>query len=109
MNTEEAVGKFGALAHRHRLNAFRLLIEAGADGLAAGDLASMLFLTGPNMSFHLKILEQSGLVRSSRDHRNIFYAVDVENLRELLTFLTEDCCGGRPEICGIPASSLEKI
>ena len=101
MDTETAVTKLGALAHMHRLNAFRLLIESGPDGIAAGDLASRLGLTGPNMSFHLRLLENAGLVRSSRDHRNIFYAVDVDGVRALLAYLADDCCNGQPELCGI--------
>jgi ArsR family transcriptional regulator len=101
MDTETAVTKLGALAHMHRLNAFRLLIETGPDGLAAGDLATRLGLTGPNMSFHLRLLENAGLVQSSRDHRNIFYAVNVAGVRSLLAYLSDDCCNGQPELCGI--------
>ncbi|RVU33872.1 transcriptional regulator [Hwanghaeella grinnelliae] len=101
MDTHTAVTKLGALAHMHRLNAFRLLIETGPNGLAAGDLAAQLGLTGPNMSFHLRLLEKADLVQSSRDHRNVFYAVDVAGVRALLAYLSEDCCNGRPELCGI--------
>lgn len=104
MEIEAAVSKLSALANKHRLSTFRLLIEAGPDGVAAGDLASMLGLTGPNMSFHLRLLNKAGLVQSSRDHRNIFYAVDIAGVQNLLTFLTDDCCGGRPELCGIGPS-----
>lgn len=99
--------KLSALANKHRLGTFRLLIKAGPEGIAAGDLAAGMGLTGPNMSFHLRLLEKSGLVRSSRDHRNIYYAVDITGVRDLLTYLTDDCCAGRPELCGIRAPMRE--
>lgn len=108
MDTEAAVTKLGALAHRHRLNTFRRLIEAGTEGVSAGDLAAELGLTGPNMSFHLRLLEKAELIRSSRDHRNVFYAVDVAGIRDLIGFLTDDCCGGRPELCGMQAAAVEQ-
>ena len=107
MDTNTAVMRLGALAHKHRLNAFRRLIEAGPKGLAAGDLAAALDLSGSNMSFHLRLMEKANLVQSNRDHRNIFYAVNVAEMRDLLAFLTDDCCGGRPEICGMQARTSE--
>jgi|GEM_PF-559654 len=108
MDTDTAVMKLGALANQHRLKTFRLLIEAGSKGVAAGDLAARLGLTGPNMSFHLRLLEKAGLIRSSRDHRKIFYAIEIKGIRDLIAFLTDDCCGGRPELCGIPVLEGEK-
>ncbi len=108
MDTETAVTKLGALSHKHRLNTFRLLIEAGPKGIAAGRLADRLGLTGPNMSFHLRLLENAGLIHSNRDQRKIFYAIDIRGIRDLIAYLTDDCCGGRPELCGISALDGEK-
>jgi ArsR family transcriptional regulator len=79
---------------------FRLLIQAGPSGLPAGAIADALGVPPSTLSFHLKELENAGLVRSTRVQRQIIYAPDLEGTRRLLTFLTADCCGGHPEICG---------
>lgn len=68
--------------------------------MAAGDLAKQLDVIPPTMSFHLKELDRAGLLRSWRRQRNIYYAVNIEGMRQLLTFMTQDCCQGHPEICG---------
>lgn len=95
----QAVPAFVALGHRIRLDAFRLLIRMGPDGMPSGEIAAELSVPPTAMSFHLATLERAGLVTSRRDGRNIRYAVDVERVRDLITFLTADCCGGHPEIC----------
>jgi len=89
-----------ALAHATRLDIFRLLVAQGPNGLAAGAIAHELEVAASTLSFHLKELERAGLVRAWRRRRQIFYAADYEGMRRLLAFLTEDCCQGRPEICG---------
>jgi ArsR family transcriptional regulator, arsenate/arsenite/antimonite-responsive transcriptional repressor len=99
-NDTDAVTAFGALAHADRIGAFRLLVRVGPSGLPSGEIAENLAIPPTRMSFHLTTLERSGLVRSWRQGRSIRYAIDVEAMRRLLAFLTEDCCGGRPEICG---------
>ena len=68
--------------------------------MPAGEIAERIGIGPTNMSFHLKELDRAGLLRATRDGRFIRYAVDVEGMRKLLTYLTEDCCGGRPELCG---------
>lgn len=78
----------------------RLLAERGATGMAAGEIASRLGQAPSTLSFHLAALEQSGLVQSTRQGRQIIYAVRISGLRALFSFLTETCCGGRPELCG---------
>jgi ArsR family transcriptional regulator len=99
MESAKAVQKLSALAQDGRLAVFRLLVKAGPEGLAAGDIARKL-KTAPNtMSAQLLILSNAGLVRARRDGRSIIYAVDFEAMSSLLVFLTEDCCGGRAEIC----------
>lgn len=100
MKTDEAVEALAALAQEHRLEIYRLLVRAGPSGLTAGRVASVLGLSRPALSFHLAQLERAGLLRSFRVQRNVHYVVEVEGMRRLLTFLTEDCCQGMPELCG---------
>ncbi|SDF59826.1 transcriptional regulator, ArsR family [Limimonas halophila] len=100
METQDAVPALAALAQSTRLNAFRALVQAGPDGMAQGELARCLDVQPATLSFHLQQLEQAGLVHGRRQSRHIYYAADYEGMRRLLAFLTEDCCGGRPEICG---------
>ena len=100
MNEKQAVKAMGALAHESRMRLFRLLVAEGPDGLCAGDIASKLAISPSALSFHLSHLENAGLLRSWRAGRNSFYAVEVDGMRQLLGFLTEDCCNGQPELCG---------
>ena len=102
MKTPDAVQALAALSHATRLEVFRLLVREGAIGLPAGRIAERLQVAPSTLSPHLAQLERAGLATSSRDERRIFYAVDIEGMRALLTFLTEDCCGGHPEVCGYP-------
>ena len=100
-----AVAALGALAQDTRLAVFRHLVKEGASGLPAGRIAADLGIKASTLSFHLSQLERAGLLRSWRRERQIFYAVEIETFRRLLSFLTEDCCGGRPELCApIPTS-----
>ena len=100
MNDSEAIAALAALAQEHRLGVFRLLVRQGPSGLAAGAISAQVGVAPSALSFHLAHLERAGLLRSWRVKRNIFYAVDIEGMRRLLAFLTEDCCQGHPEICG---------
>jgi DNA-binding transcriptional ArsR family regulator len=104
----DAVARFGALAHPARLKAFRLLIAAGPSGTPSGEIAEALQVPPTAMSFHLAALERSGLVSARRQGRQILYAVQFEEVRKLLSFLTEDCCGGRPELCGAIAAPRKR-
>jgi DNA-binding transcriptional ArsR family regulator len=105
MNIDTAVTALSALAHAHRLKTFRLLVRQGPSGLAAGEIAAHLKISPSALSFHLAHLERSGLLRTWRQGRQCRYAVDIEGMRRLMAFLTEDCCGGHPEICGGLAAS----
>jgi DNA-binding transcriptional ArsR family regulator len=108
LDQDDAVIALSALAHDHRLAVFRLLVKLGPSGLPAGEIAQRIGVSATNASFHLKELDRAGLLRSTRNGRHVRYAVDVEGMRKLLTYLTEDCCGGRPELCGdVFAASAE--
>ena len=100
MPPKGAIAAFAALGQEHRLAVFRMLMAEGPSGLTAGDIAQRLGLPASSLSAHLATLERASLLRSWRVQRNIFYAVDVEGTRELVAFLTQDCCRGHPEICG---------
>ena len=100
MNNQQAVAAFAALAHDTRLRVFRLLVQQGPDGLPAGQIAEQLNVAPPTLSSHLAQLDRAGLVRSWRVERRIFYALEIDGTRHLLRYLTEDCCRGRPELCG---------
>ncbi len=103
MKDDAAIAALAALAQEDRLAAFRLLVRAGPEGMASGDIADTLSVAPTRMSFHLSALERGGLVASRREGRRIYYVVCFDRMRALLGFLTEDCCGGRPEICGVEA------
>ncbi len=100
MDQTDAVRALAALAHAHRLAIFRKLVAQGASGLSAGDVAKAVGISATSLSFHMKELDRAGLVRSWRDGRYVRYSVHIEGMRQLLSFLTEECCAGRPELCG---------
>ena len=100
MEIDAAVHVFAALAQESRLRVLRLLLESGASGLPAGEIAERLGIPGSTTSFHLSALERAGLLQASRQGRLIIYAARIASLRGLLSFLTETCCSGRPELCG---------
>jgi DNA-binding transcriptional ArsR family regulator len=99
MEIKTAVSALGALAQETRLSIFRLLIEAGPDGLHAGGIGEELKIPGATLSFHLKELARAGLVTSRQERQFIHYAVDFERMAELMTFLTQNCCHGMPQNC----------
>ena len=99
METHTAVAALSALAHPGRLEVFRLLVQAGPQGLAAGEIARAAGSLPNTLSTNLGILAAAGLVDSRRDGRSIIYTAGYERMRELLAFLMEDCCAGSPEIC----------
>ncbi|HEY3950911.1 ArsR/SmtB family transcription factor [Phenylobacterium sp.] len=99
MESKNAIIALSALAHPGRLEVFRLLVRAGPDGLAAGEIARATGSLANTLSANLNILAAAGLVGARRDGRSIIYAAGYDRMRELLAFLMEDCCGGKPEIC----------
>ena len=84
----------GALAQEHRLAVFRLLVQAGPAGMAAGALAEAVGVPSSSMSFHLAQLANAGLVTQRRQSRSIIYAADYDAMNGLMAYLTENCCGG---------------
>lgn len=99
MELESSVHTLSALAHASRLTVFRLLVQAGEPGLAAGEIARLADIVPSTLSTHLNVLTQAGLIHARRESRSIIYTADYARMRELLGFLLEDCCGGAPEVC----------
>ena len=99
MESPSAVAALSALAHPGRLEIFRLLVRAGPEGVAAGEIARATGSLANTLSANLSVLAGAGLVTSRRDGRSIIYAAGYDRMRALLAFLMEDCCGGNPEIC----------
>jgi ArsR family transcriptional regulator len=99
MESNLAILALGALAQDTRLATFRLLMQAEPLGLAAGEVARQLNVPQNTLSTHLAILERAGLVSSARQSRTIIYRAAMAQIRELTSFLVNDCCGGRPELC----------
>jgi len=108
MEPQSAVSALAALAHPGRLEVFRLLVRAGPDGMAAGDIARSVGSLANTLSANLNVLSAAGLARSRRDGRSIIYAAAYDRMSELLAFLMEDCCGGNAEICAPLAAIAER-
>src|SRR5215468_1730086 len=98
MDKADVVAALAALAQEHRLEIYRLLVQAGPDGMAAGEVASTLGVAPNTLSFHLDRLRHAGLVSVARQGRSLIYAARYETMTNLLGYLTENCCGGRPEL-----------
>lgn len=99
METKDAVNLLAALAQETRLSLFRLLIEAGPEGMPPGNIGEQLGVPGATLSFHLKELSHSGLVNPRQQGRFIYYSADFSKMAELMTFLTKNCCKGMPQKC----------
>lgn len=99
MKLREAVTALAALAQETRLLIYRLLVEAGPEGVSAGRIAEALKIPAATLSFHLKELARAGLISSRQERQFIYYAADFERMAELMTFLTQHCCQGMPQAC----------
>ena len=99
MKKSVVIAALGALAQKTRLDIFRLLVQKGPEGMPAGDIGTRLGQPSPTMSFHLNQLRFAGLVSSRRESRSIIYTANFKEMGNLLGYLTENCCGGRPELC----------
>jgi len=92
MEATTVVRALGALAQETRLGVFRLLVEQGPSGMAAGEIAEQLAIAPPTLSFHLKELTHAGLVTARHEGRFIFYAANFTAMNDLLAYLTQNCC-----------------
>ncbi|MBY0339315.1 MAG: metalloregulator ArsR/SmtB family transcription factor [Acetobacteraceae bacterium] len=100
METDSAAQAFATLGQATRLDLLRQLLNAGPSGLPAGEVALRLGVPASTLSFHLRALEQAGLIAATRQGRSLIYAAQVARLRALLSFLADACCGGEPGRCG---------
>lgn len=99
MEKTDALAALSALGQETRLDVYRLLVKAGGDGLAAGEIAEELGVLPNTLSAHLANLSRAGLVCQTREGRVLRYRADFDRMRGLLGYLMADCCGGNPEIC----------
>ena len=99
MEQEQAILAFAALAQGTRLGVFRLLVKHEPEGLPAGEIARAIAVPQNTLSAHLAVLARAGLVMSERRSRSIIYRADLATLQRLTSFMVEDCCGGRGELC----------
>src|ERR1044072_3835619 len=107
MENSQAVAALAALAQEHRLAVFRLLVQAGPEGMPAGQVAEAVDLAPNTLTFHFDRLRMAGLVTVRRDGRSMIYAAQYPVMNALLGFLTENCCQGAPEKCA-PAACAPK-
>ena len=107
MDIKAAIESLDALSHETRLEAYRLLVRSGTDGLPAGTVAETLEARQNTMSSHLHKLSRAGIVASRREGRNIIYSANFESLSGLIVYLMEDCCGGSAEVCAPVAASMK--
>ena len=106
MKSPAAVDALSALAHEHRLAIYRLLVQAGPEGRAAGAIADKLDMPPSSLSFHLAHLTRAGLIQQRRESRSLIYSADFDVMNGLVGFLTENCCGGAN--CAPAAASKRK-
>lgn len=108
MNAKQAVDALAALAHEHRLGVFRMLVEAGPEGLNAGTIATRLKLAPSSLTFHIQNLHRAGLVSQERRSREVIYAADFDAMNGLVDYLTENCCGGDGS-CGAVCEPVTRV
>ena len=108
-SAEDVVAALSSLAQEHRLALFRMLVQAGPDGMAAGALAEALGIPNSSLSFHLAHLNRAGLIGQRREGRSLIYTANYDAMTRLIGFLTENCCGGAdcsiPEVPNLPRKS----
>jgi len=104
MEQSRAVAALAALAQDNRLAVYRLLVQAGPEGMPAGSIADTLELAPNTLTFHFDRLRQAGLVTARRQGRSMIYVAHYEVMNEIIAYLTENCCGGAPEQC-LPATA----
>src|SRR5215475_4096541 len=104
MRKADAIMALAALAQEHRLETYRLLVQAGPEGIAAGEVAEAIGLPPNTLTFHFDRLRQAGLVTVRREGRSMIYAARYDTMNALLGYLTENCCAGSSDACAPPAA-----
>lgn len=99
MDTKSAVTLLSSIAQEARLDIFRLLVQAGTDGISAGIIGEKLNIPNSTLSFHLKELSQSGLISPRQESRYVYYSANYQSMTTLLNYLTENCCAGTLTCC----------
>jgi DNA-binding transcriptional ArsR family regulator len=107
MKVRQAVQALSALAHENRLGVYRMLVEAGSEGLNAGTISTRLRLPPSSLTFHLQHLHRVGLVTQERNSRQLIYAADFAVMNDLVAYLTENCCGGAT-VCATGCNTSEQ-
>jgi DNA-binding transcriptional ArsR family regulator len=106
MESSDAVRMLAALAHEGRLSVFRRLVQAGPEGLPAGEIGRQVGMAPSTLSANLAVLAHADLVSAQRRGRSIIYTAQIDRMGRLIGFLVDDCCGGRPDLCAVlPALS----
>ncbi len=108
METRSALAALAALAQETRLAVFRALVEAGPAGVTVGRIGEALEVAPATLSFHLKELSHAGLVMSRQESRYIWYSANYDSMNGLIAYLTENCCRGQPEACGVGCAPKPK-
>ena len=103
MNQQVATRVFECLSSGIRLDVYRLLVKAGAEGRVAGEIAAALGLPPPNLSFHLRAMTHAGLISVVQEGRFLRYRADLPLMVDLVAYLTAECCAGQPGLCAVPA------
>ena len=105
MEKTAALAALAALAQESRLDIYRLLVQAGPDGIPAGQIGEQLGLPSATLAFHLKELKNAGLATATRNGRSLIYAAAYSTMNGLLGYLTENCCQGNPAACGLDTAA----
>ncbi|WKZ88730.1 helix-turn-helix domain-containing protein (plasmid) [Ralstonia pickettii] len=100
MDKSTATSVFESLSSGVRLDVFRLLVKMGQEGMVAGDIRDTLDIPPTNLSFHLKSMAHAGLVSATQEGRFLRYRANLPMMLDLVAYLTDECCGGQPELCG---------
>jgi ArsR family transcriptional regulator len=108
MKAKQAVQALAALAHENRLGVYRMLVEAGPEGLNAGTIASRLRVPPSSLTFHLQHLHRVGLITQERNSRQLIYAADFAVMNDLVGYLTENCCGRGAALCATECGPAEQ-
>ncbi len=109
MQADHAIPILESLASAIRLDIWRLLVREGHQGLVAGEIAGRLGIAPTNLSFHLKALSQAGLLDAEQQGRYLRYRANIALMRDLLAFLTEECCSGQPGLCGLDLATANPV